>query len=93
MRPKGSAEALEVRRQIAGRLCQEGMGIRQVARLVGAAPASVFRWKKALEEGGKEALAANPRLWGEVSSGSRLVCPSRHGVEPAEARTVRSGTG
>jgi transposase len=60
MRPKGSAEALEVRRQIAGRLLQEGMGIRQVARLVNAAPASVFRWKKALEEGGKEALAAKP---------------------------------
>jgi transposase len=60
MRPKGSAEALEVRRQIAGRLLQEGMGIRQVARLVNAAPASVFRWKKALKEGGKEALAAKP---------------------------------
>jgi transposase len=60
MRPKGSAEALEVRRQIAGKLLQAGMGIRQVARLVGAAPASVFRWKKALEEGGEEALAAKP---------------------------------
>lgn len=60
MRPKGSAEALEVRRRIAGRLLQQGKGVREVARLVGAAPSSVSRWKQALEEGGLEALKAKP---------------------------------
>ncbi len=57
-RPKGGAEALEVRRQIAGRLLQEGRGIRVVARLVGASPLSVFHWKESLAGGGKGALIA-----------------------------------
>lgn len=60
MRPKGSAEALEVRRRIAGRLLQQGKGVREVARLVGASPSSVSRWKHAWEEGGPEALQAKP---------------------------------
>ena len=60
MRPKGSGEALEVRRRIAGRLLQEGRGVREVARLVGAAPSSVSRWKQDLEQGGMEALRAKP---------------------------------
>ena len=60
MRPKGSAEALEVRRRIAGKLLQEGMGIREVARLVGASSSSVCRWNKALQQGGMEALKAKP---------------------------------
>lgn len=60
MRPKGSAEALEVRRRIAGRLLQEGRGVREVAHLVGAAPSSVSRWKKKVEAGGLEALRAKP---------------------------------
>lgn len=60
MRPKGSAEALEVRRRIAGKLLQEGKGVRETARLVGASPSSVCRWKSALEEGGLESLAAKP---------------------------------
>lgn len=60
MRPKGSAEALEVRRRIAGRLLQEGKSVREVARTVGAAPSSVSRWKAALEQGGMEALQAKP---------------------------------
>jgi transposase len=58
MRPKGSAEALEVRRRIAARQLQEGKGIREVARLVGASPSSVHQWKQALAEGGPEALKA-----------------------------------
>jgi len=60
MRPKGSAEALEVRRRIAGKLLQEGKGIREVARLVGASSSSVCRWNQALQEGGMEALKAKP---------------------------------
>jgi transposase len=60
MRPKGSAEALEMRRQIGGRLLQEGKGVREVSRLTGAAPSSVCRWKQDLEQGGLEALRAKP---------------------------------
>jgi len=60
MRPKGSAQELEVRRQMAGKLLQEGKGVREVARLVGASPSSVSRWKQALEEGGTAALKAKP---------------------------------
>ncbi len=58
MRPKGSAEALEMQQRIAAKLLQEGKGIREAARLVGAAPSAVHGWKRALEEGGMEALKA-----------------------------------
>ena len=34
--------------------------MRETARLVGASPSSVCRWKSALEEGGWEALTAKP---------------------------------
>jgi transposase len=60
MRPKGSAKELETRRSLAARLLQEGMGVREVGRLVGAAPSSVSRWKQALDEGGLEALKGKP---------------------------------
>jgi len=60
MRPKGSAEALEVRRRIAAKLLQEGKGIREVARLVGASPSAVHQWKRALDSRGPEALKAKP---------------------------------
>jgi transposase len=60
MRPKGSAEALEVRRRLAANLIREGKGLCEVARLVGASPSSVHRWKEALKRGGKKALAAKP---------------------------------
>jgi len=38
----------------------EGRGIREVARLVGASPSSVQRWKEAINTGGMEALKAKP---------------------------------
>jgi transposase len=60
MRPKGSAKELQVRRQIVGRLLEEGRGLREVARLVKASPSSVSRWKQTLQEGGIEALRAKP---------------------------------
>jgi len=60
MRPKGSPAELEVRRRLGGRLLAEGKGVREVARLVGASPSSVERWKQALDEGGTEALRAKP---------------------------------
>ena len=60
MRPKGSARELETRRLLAAKLLQEGKGVREVGRLVGAAPSSVSRWKQELDEGGLEALKAKP---------------------------------
>jgi len=60
MRPKGSAAELEVRRRIAGRLLSKGNGINAVARMVGASPSSVQRWKEAIDKGGMEALKAKP---------------------------------
>ena len=60
MRPKGSAGELEVRRRIAAKLLQEGRGIREVARLIGASPSAVHGWKQALENGGSEALKGKP---------------------------------
>ncbi len=41
-------------------MLQQGKGISEVARLLGVMPTSVFRWKKALQEGGLEALEAKP---------------------------------
>lgn len=58
MRPQGSAEALEVRRRLAIRLIQQGKGVRETSRLVGASPGSVSRWKKKHREGGDDALAS-----------------------------------
>ncbi|MCX5638071.1 MAG: IS630 family transposase [Planctomycetota bacterium] len=60
MRPKGSAEELEVRRRIAAKLLVEGKGICEVAKLVGASASSVHRWKETLEKGGLEALKPKP---------------------------------
>jgi len=45
---------------IAGRLLLEGKGVREVARLTGASPGAVSRWKQAVEQGGLEALKAKP---------------------------------
>lgn len=60
MRPKGSAEALEMRRRIAVRMLQQGKGIREVSRAVGVSAASVSRWNKVLQDQGWEALRAKP---------------------------------
>lgn len=56
MRPKGTPAELEVRRRIAANLLLDGMGIREVARLVEASCSSVKRWKDALDSGGPSAL-------------------------------------
>ena len=60
MRSKGSAEALEMRRMIGGRLLLEGKGVREVSRLIGVSPSSVSRWKQQLKQGGLDALRAKP---------------------------------
>jgi len=58
MRTQGTARELEVRRRIAGNLLLEGEPLQEVAEVVGASLSSVNRWKRAVKEGGLEALAA-----------------------------------
>jgi transposase len=60
MRPKGSAAALQSRRLLAGQLLMEGNAVDEVAEIVGASASSVRRWRRAVEEGGLEALVAKP---------------------------------
>ena len=60
MRPKGSAAALQARRLHAGQLLMDGNTVDEVAEIVGASASSVRRWRRAVEEGGLEALFAKP---------------------------------
>jgi transposase len=60
MRSKGSPAQLEYRRQLGGKLLAQGKGVREVARLLEVVPASVSRWKQALQQGGPQALRAKP---------------------------------
>jgi transposase len=60
MRKQGSAAELETRRRLAGRLLLEGRTIGEVMKIVGVSASSVKRWKRALKEGGMEALNAKP---------------------------------
>ena len=60
MRPKGTAQELQRRRERAVLLLDENHGIRQVARMVGVAPGSVVRWRDAYEKKGLKALASKP---------------------------------
>ena len=60
MRPKGSADRLEYRRQWAVGLLEEGKSITEVARLVKASPSSVHRWKERKANHGAAGLKAKP---------------------------------
>ena len=60
MRKQGSAAELETRRRLAGQLLLEGRTIGEVMEIVGASRSSVKRWKRAVKEGGMEALKAKP---------------------------------
>jgi transposase len=60
MRTKGAPAELEARRRRAAVLLGQGKGTNEVARLVGAAPSSVSRWKKALRKRGPDGLSAKP---------------------------------
>ena len=60
MRKQGSAAELETRRRLAGRLLLEGRKIGEVMKIVEASESSVKRWKRAVKEGGMEALKAKP---------------------------------
>ena len=60
MRPKGSAAELETRRRLAGQLLLEGKEIGEVVEIVGASTSSVKRWKRAIKQGGMDALKSKP---------------------------------
>lgn len=58
MRPKGSPEALEVRRRLAVNMLLNGQEVSEVAEAVGAAALSVRRWWADYRDQGEAALAA-----------------------------------
>jgi transposase len=60
MRPHGSPEELERRRQRALALLEEGLQPVEVAQRLGVDRRSVRRWKAAERRGGPSALAARP---------------------------------
>jgi transposase len=60
MRPQGSQEELERRRERALALLAEGLTPVEVARRVGVDRRSVRRWKAAHRAGGRQALKAKP---------------------------------
>jgi len=60
MRPIGTQKQLEQRRKRAVQLLNDGLGIRETARQVGASPSSVVRWRDAYKKGGLKALASRP---------------------------------
>jgi len=59
MRPAGTTKQLEQRRRKAIALLQQGHGVRETARMVGATGGAVIQWRKAYEQFGEEALQAH----------------------------------
>jgi len=60
MRPHGTPEQLERRRQKAIALLEQGLSIKTVSQRVAASFVSVFRWQVAAANGGLVALKAKP---------------------------------
>ena len=60
MRPQGTAQQLQKRRERAIELLQSGKTLSATARAVGAAPSSVLRWQRAFGLYGPEGLIAKP---------------------------------
>lgn len=60
MRPHGSPEELQRRRQRAIKLLRQGHATVEVAHVVGVDRRSVRCWRAAFEQGGEEALSARP---------------------------------
>ena len=82
MRTQGTAAVLEARRLIAADLLQDGMKQADVARHLRVHVRTVERWKRALDVGGREALAAKPQTpWSKLEAWQkqRLVDLLRRG--------------
>ena len=67
MRPKGSADRLEYRRQWAAQLLDESKGVNEVARLVQVSPSSVSRWKAMKAQAGEAGQTQSQIRGGAVS--------------------------
>lgn len=98
MRLKGSAEELERRRKRAIALVNEGLSLREVARIVGCEASSVMRWRNAFVRHGEEGLkvvsaSGRPRRLSEAQT-RRLVRlllkgPLKHGYKTDLWTTAR----
>ena len=64
MRPQGTPQQLEGRRLQALRLLKKGKSLSAVARWLGAAKSSVFRWYQAYQRQGRKGLRPNPGVAG-----------------------------
>ncbi len=60
MRPQGTAQQLQKRREHAVKLLQSGKTLSVTARAVGAAPSSVLRWRRAFEQYRPAGLITKP---------------------------------
>jgi len=82
MRPSGSPEVLENRRQIAARLFERGMTLTEVAAAVGASVSSAHRWRNAWRHGGKLRAKPHPGRKRKLSARQRseLVAALRRGT-------------
>jgi transposase len=60
MRPVGTAEELERRRNRAIELVKSGVSLNEAARRIGCHASSVMRWRDTFRRGGKRALAPKP---------------------------------
>ena len=60
MRPEGSAAVLEARRRLAIRMLKAGQPHGVVANLVGVHRGTLWRWRRAVEQGGAMAVSARP---------------------------------
>jgi len=60
MRPPGTPKQLEKRRRRAVQLLESGQTLSAVARQIGAAVSSVFRWRQAYRRKGRPGLNAKP---------------------------------
>ena len=76
MRPTGTAEELERRRRRALALLNQGHGVRETARLVGASPGALVAWRPAYEKGGRQTLRAGWTLKTQLVRGP-LRCPGK----------------
>ena len=60
MRPHGSPEQLEQRRQRAAELIEEGRSDAAIAGMLNTTTPSVWRWRKAYQRNGRAGMAAKP---------------------------------
>lgn len=71
MRPFGSPEMLEARRQIATRLFERGMSLTEVAAIIGSSVSSAHRWRTSWRHGGKLCAKPHPGRTPKLSASQR----------------------